>query len=95
MQTGYTMTDTHVTVILDTLEELREYVGLSPAQLALLGDLRRMRGTPTTIRATLGERGVAYLPVRVGAPRPAHPDCRDCGPSTAQGICPECLEVRR
>lgn len=67
-QTGYTLSDAHVTVILDTLEELREYAGLSPAQLALLGDLRRLRGTPTAIRATLGERGVTYLPVTVGRP---------------------------
>lgn len=50
-------------VLADALLELSEHTGLSAAQIALLGDIRRELGIVTTIRATLGEGRVTYLPI--------------------------------
>ena len=50
-------------VIADALEELSAHTGLTAAQIALLGDVRRELGIVTTIRATLGEGRVTYLPI--------------------------------
>ena len=49
-------------VLADALMELSEHTGLTAAQITLLGDVRRELGIVTTIRATLGEGRVTYLP---------------------------------
>lgn len=57
-----------------SLEELSAITSLDAGQQALLGDIRRALGIQTTIRATLGEGNITYLPVRVGEDAINHGD---------------------